>query len=156
MSTRHLCKDTGETINEYLKIFIRDIEGDDIGVGLVDFVGDAREQFDLTVAELVDFVERAMVTVLAWGATAKVENPAAPQGDLLDVHFGRDTPEEIARGLTAEWVRRGMPEPDFFTIRFNTPENWAEIARRCVERDAETAAWKAERAARAKTPDGDR
>lgn len=136
------------TVDEYLQTFIDDIESDDIGIGLANIVGDAREQFDFSPSELADFVERAIVVVLSWGATAKAENPDDPRGPMLDVHFGDDTPEAIAKGITLEWVRIGMPDPSFFYVRFDTPENWAETERRCVERDTEMARWAAERAAR--------
>ena len=148
MTKVHISKFTGESVEEYLRGFIDEIESDDIGIGLNNIVGQGRRQFDFSPSELADFVERAIVVVLSWGAVAMAEIPGDPNSAMLDVHFGDDTPEAIAKGLTREWVRIGMPDPSFFYVRFNTPENWAETERRCVERDAEMARWAAEKAAR--------
>lgn len=148
MMKQHFSKGGHLSIEAYIQTFIDDIEADDIGIGLNNIVGDARQQFDFSPSELADFVERAIVVVLSWGTKAKTENPADRRGPMLDVHFGDDSPQAIAAGITAEWVRLGMPDPSFFYVRFDTPENWAETARRCAERDAEQAQWAAEKAAR--------
>ncbi|NLH79562.1 MAG: hypothetical protein GX458_01785 [Phyllobacteriaceae bacterium] len=120
-------KSTGETIENYLPRYVGEIANDEIGIGLCSIVGEGRDEFGLDGPALMNYVRRALVVIASSGATPEDASLVTSENPQGLAHFGTDTPEEIADGVVAAWVAKGMPDPEWGDWRFNTAENRATL-----------------------------
>lgn len=131
--------DMNKAIMKVVETNLDEISDDEIGIGLCGIVSDGRRRYHLEGASLVDFVRSVVVGIVAGGATPQDPTFVTPGNPRGLGHFGSDTPEEIADGIVAAWVAKGMPDPEWGDWRFNTAENrayldeYAEDMRRIAE-----------------------
>jgi len=119
--------DMDGAITKIVETNLYEISDDEIGVGLCGIVSDGRRVLHLEGAPLVEFVRRVVAGIAAGGATPEDDSLIGPDNRRGLAHFGADTPEEIADGVVAAWVAKGMPDPKWGDWRFNTAENRAYL-----------------------------
>ena len=117
--------DMDGAITKIVETNLYEISDDEIGVGLCGIVWDGRRVLHLEGASLVDFVRRVVAGIAAGGASPQDPTFVTPGNPRGLAHFGADTPEEIADGVVAAWVAKGMPDPEWSDWRFNSAENRA-------------------------------
>ncbi|NLH79534.1 MAG: hypothetical protein GX458_01645 [Phyllobacteriaceae bacterium] len=111
----------------YVRHALYDIATDEIGIGLGAIVDRGRLSLHFDGRDLVDFVHRVIVGLVRGGATPADDALFSSENPQGLAHFGTDTPEEIADGVVAAWVAKGMPDPEWGDWRFNTAENRATL-----------------------------
>jgi len=117
---------------------VEELATDEIGLGSYTIVAVGRVHARLEGADLVDFVRRVIVGLMRGGATPENDALFSPDNPHGLAHFGADTPEEVADGVVAAWVAKGMPDPKWGDWRFNTAENRAHLDEAAEEkREAE-------------------
>lgn len=131
-----------EDIEHCIRTNLFEISTDDIGVGICTIVTHGRRRLHLEGAALVEFLRRVVAGLVTGGASPEDPTFVTPENPRGLAHFGADTPEEIADGVVAAWVAKGMPDPDWGDWRFNSAENraWLEEVADQMRRDAEAKA----------------
>lgn len=98
-------KTFGDTESQYVS-FLPD-ELDDIGVCLSVIVRGGRYGFAFEGAELIAFVRRAILALLEKGAEPRHWGTVDDPMRNIMLHYGTDTPDEIADGIIADWQAMG-------------------------------------------------
>ena len=114
-----------EDIDHSIRTNQYELSTDEIGIGICTIVTHGRRRLHLEGAPLVEFVRRVIIGLVRGGATPEDDSFIGPDNRAGLAHFGADTPEEIADGVVAAWVAKGMPDPEWGDWRFNTAENRA-------------------------------
>lgn len=115
----------GQTESEYLYYMAHELDRDDIGVGLNAPIGAGRHRFDLEGADLIAFVRRAILALLEKGAVPRHWGTVDDPMRNVMLHYGSDTPDEIADGIIADWQAMGggdLQWGDFWFARPGTLE----------------------------------
>ena len=107
-------------MSDWISMMANELEID--AVGLWQIIPCGREDFSLDESDLVDFVQRCIISLLERGA--KPVLGGGKKGDypwIVQYHYG-ETNEEIAENIINEWSGWSFADPSLGGIWFATPK----------------------------------
>lgn len=110
----------GDTIDETIKLIPNELN--DYGVGLERVYAIGESGYGMTGCDLDDFIRRVILELLARGALPAHEGSFTEDRILDELHYGNDTPDEIADGILRDMRAMGRP-PDWGEFWFRLPND---------------------------------
>jgi hypothetical protein len=106
------CKDRfdGRTIAEHIKYVPDELDIDAVGIWQI--VRGGRHKYELSGADLTEFVRRCVAELLAHGAKPVSGGKGTDYDWIYQPQYG-ETNEEIVESVVKEWLASGSPDSDF-------------------------------------------
>lgn len=134
--------DITSAIETFVREWLYYLSIDHIGIGLGGITETGRLDHHLEGEDLVAYVHGVILGLASGGMTPQDDRFVTPDNPFGLVHFGADTPREIADGVVADWVASGMPDPDWGVWRMNTAKQRASLAQSAADCSEYFERWK--------------
>ncbi|MGL4324851.1 MAG: hypothetical protein ACRCTD_12510 [Beijerinckiaceae bacterium] len=109
-----------DTVEDSIRLIPNELN--DYGVGLGHVWAKGHGYHKLRGVLLEDFIRRVILELLAHGALPAHEGSFTEYRILDELHYGSDTPEEIADGILQDMRAMGRP-PDWGEFWFRLPDD---------------------------------